>query len=81
MLWRAPLLTCKTSQVSYKFAKSIVKHYSLYMYLLRLLRPIWDIKVCYRLHQDSVYKPTFGSNIVIIQNRLKELLNFIIKNE
>lgn len=59
-----------------------LKHYSLYHYLHRVLRPIWDVKLAYKLPNsaDNLYKPTFIS-LEAPKRKLLELLDFIDNND
>lgn len=53
-----------------------IKHYSIYIYLQRILRPLWNIKLAYRLPQDKTFKPTFES-MVVPKNLLVDLLDYL----
>lgn len=61
---------------------SLVKHYSLYQYLQRVLRPLWNVSLAYKTsnEKDQYYKPTFGS-LSVPKQKLSDLLNFIEVNE
>jgi len=50
------------------------------MYLQRVLRPIWDVKVCYK-SSNGDFRPTFGQNIVLVQSKLRDLLAFITRHK
>lgn len=56
----------------------IVKHYCLYQYVQRVLRPIWQIKLGY--YQDKQFKISFDS-LKIPKKKLCELIGYIEQNE
>jgi hypothetical protein len=59
-----------------------LKHYVIYQYLQRIMRPIWSIKLGYKLpgQRDKPFKCSFDS-LNVPKTKLNKILDFINKFE
>jgi len=59
-----------------------IKHFCLYQYLQRVLRPLWNLRLGYTVPQssDQFFKSTFDS-LNIPRKKLVELQDYIAEHE